>query len=111
MTTPTPTSIPAGQPDPRDPIHPGAILKSSIDAMPQPVTEIASHIGVTREALYKVMSGKMPISPAMALRLGKAFGNEPQFWLNLQTQYDLKLARAELGAKLDAIAPLARADR
>jgi addiction module HigA family antidote len=99
----TQNSIPAARPDGLDPVHPGEILKTAIDAMPEPMTAIAEAIGVTREALYKLMRGGMPVSAAMALRLGRAFGNDPRFWLNLQAQYDLKVARLELGDQLEAV--------
>lgn len=103
------TSIPAARPDGLPPVHPGEILVDIIAAMPEGKAAFARALGVSRPALYNILEGRNAITAAMALRLGKVLGNEPQFWLNLQSQYDLKVARAELGDKLDAVTALPKA--
>jgi hypothetical protein len=57
---------------------------------------------------YDILNEKQPVTPAMALRLARMFGGNAESWTNLQRNYDLKIAEAELGDKLDAI-PLLKA--
>jgi addiction module HigA family antidote len=59
------------------------------------VTEGAKVLGVTRQTLNNVISGKSGISPQMAIRLSKAFGSTPETWLRMQLAYDLAQARKE----------------
>ena len=59
------------------------------------VTEGAKILGVTRQTLNKVISGKSGISPTMAIRLSKAFGSTPETWLRMQLAYDLAVARKD----------------
>ncbi len=54
-----------------------------------PVSQAAQHLGVTRQALYRVLSGRAAISPEMAIRIGKLCGDGPLVWLRLQVAYDL----------------------
>lgn len=78
-----------------NPAHPGEVLKAVyLEPLGLTVTEAASRLGIQRKMLSQIINGKAGISPAMALRLAKAFENtSAQFWLNLQTQYELWLAR------------------
>jgi len=57
------------------------------------ISEGASILGVTRQALNNVITGKSGISPEMAIRLTKAFGSTPETWLGMQLAYDLAAAR------------------
>lgn len=76
------------------PMHPGELLREVIlPAVDLPKTEIARLLGISRQTLYSILNEKLAVSPEMAVRLAKMFGNSPQFWVNLQTGYDL--ARAE----------------
>lgn len=93
----------------RAPTHPGRILASAIDDANLSVRQVAIAIGVTAAALGNVVGGKSAISADMALRLGTYFGNGPELWLGLQTDYDLWQARMTLDTKLKAIKPLASA--
>ena len=89
------------------PMHPGELLREEIlPAFDRPKTEIARLLGVSRQTLYDILEEKQPVTPAMALRLGKLCGNGPDLWLNLQKRYDLVRAEQELGAKIDAIPTL-----
>ncbi len=91
------------------PMHPGELLREDIlPAVGRPKTEIARLLGISRQTLYDIINERQPITPIMALRLAKMFGGGPESWLNLQRNYDLKLAEHALGDALDAI-PLLRA--
>ncbi|MBW8785335.1 MAG: HigA family addiction module antidote protein [Novosphingobium sp.] len=86
------------------PVHPGEMLREDIlPAVGKPKAEIARLLGISRQTLYDILNEKQPITAAMALRLGKLFGDGAEIWLNMQRNYDLKLAERELGDKLDAI--------
>ena len=86
------------------PIHPGEMLREDIlPALGRPKTEIARLLGISRQTLYDILNEKQPVTATMALRLGKLFGDGPEIWLNMQRNYDLKIAERELGDALDAI--------
>lgn len=77
-----------------NPCHPGEILKEDyLPAYNLTVTAFALKIGVSRTTASELVNCKNGISAEMALKLAKAFNTSPQFWLNLQTQYDLWQAR------------------
>jgi addiction module HigA family antidote len=61
---------------------------------------------VSRQTLYDILEEKQPVTPIMALRLGKLCGNGPELWLNLQKRYDLKRAERELGEQIKTIPTL-----
>src|SRR5690349_15515259 len=89
------------------PMHPGALLREEIlPALDRPKTEIAKLLGVSRQTLYDILEERQPVTPMMALRLGKLCGNGPDLWLNLQKRYDLQRAEQELGEKINAIPTL-----
>ncbi|MFT0891014.1 HigA family addiction module antitoxin [Pseudochelatococcus sp. G4_1912] len=74
----------------RAPTHPGAILREdAIPATGKTKTAIASLLGISRQTLYDILNEKQPITPAVALRIGKLFGNGAAFWLRLQQVRDL----------------------
>jgi addiction module HigA family antidote len=90
----------------RNPPHPGAGLKDDIDALGLSVAEAAKGLGVTRQQLYRVISGQSGISPEMALRLEKAIGGTADGWLRMQLAYDLAQIRARAGSiKLKRLEP------
>ena len=100
------------------PMHPGELLREEIlPALDRPKTEIARLLGtsrtviavrlfVSRQTLYDILEERQPVTPVIALRLGKLCGNGPDLWLNLQKRYDLKRAEQELGEKIKAIPTL-----
>ena len=92
---------------PRSPIHPGEILKDELDGLSLSAAELARAIKVPANRISQILTGKRNISADTALRLGKLFGTGPQFWLNLQTAYELDLAKADGGPDLSTIVPLA----
>lgn len=68
--------------------------------------KLAVSIGVPPRRINEIVHGKRSITADTALRLGKFFGTSAQFWLNLQTHYDLDLAEDRLAEQIDAITPL-----
>lgn len=93
------------------PIHPGEILRDELEALELSARRFAGHIGVPPNAVTGIINGERRVTAAMALRLGRALGTDARYWANLQSLYDTKMARAELGEALDAIQPLAGAGR
>lgn len=86
-----------------DNIHPGAIVRQlCLERHNLTVTEGAQVLGVSRQALTNLLSGKAGISPEMALRLDKAFGGGAETWLQRQLVHDLAKARERLD-ELDVI--------
>jgi len=70
-----------------NPPHPGLVLREYLGNMA--VSAAAGHLRVTRVTLSRVLNGKAGISASMALRLSAALGTSPEFWMNMQAQYDL----------------------
>ena len=87
-----------------DPITPGEVLFEEF-LKPSKINQstLASNIGVPANRISQIIHGKREISPDTALRLGKFFGIEPEFWLNLQMHYDLKLAKKAIHPQILAI--------
>jgi addiction module HigA family antidote len=91
---------------PERPIHPGEILKDELDTLRLNAAELARAVKVPANRISQIVTGKRSISADTALRLGQLFGTGPQFWLNLQTAYELDVARLDGGPDLAAIVPL-----
>ena len=88
------------------PMHPGALLREDvIPAMDMPISEIAQRLGISRQTLHDILAERARVTADMALRLGKFFGNNAQFWLNLQTRYDLETAERRMADELARIEP------
>ncbi|HBA88279.1 MAG TPA: addiction module antidote protein, HigA family [Geobacter sp.] len=93
------------------PIHPGEILLTEFLA-PMKITQyrLAKDIGVTARRINEIVHGRRAITADTALRLGRFFNMEPQFWLNLQTHYDMEVALDALQGRLDTeVRPFSRA--
>jgi addiction module HigA family antidote len=91
---------------PVGPIHPGEILKEEfLEPMGISAYALAKAIGVPRNRVTAILHGERAISADTALRLGRYFGMSAEFWLGLQTTYDLEIARQELGDRLDWLVP------
>lgn len=89
------------------PMHPGELLREEIlPALDRPKAEIARLLGVSRQTLYDVLKEQQPVTPGMALRLGKLCGNGPDLWLNLQKRYDLDQAQQKFGDQIRKIPTL-----
>ena len=79
-------------------VHPGEILRDELEEFGITPTEFARQIAVPPNRIGQIVAGKRSITGDTALRLGHWFGADPQFWLNLQSQYDLTQARKAAGA-------------
>lgn len=84
----------------RPPIHPGEILAEELEEIGVSPTELSRQLAVPPNRISQIIQGKRSITGDTALRLGHWFGTSPQFWLNLQTAYDLRLAEQEAGAAI-----------
>lgn len=90
------------------PTHPGEFLREDVlPALGIPKTEIAKRLGISRAMLYAILDERSPVTPAMALRLGKLLGTTPESWLNMQRDYDLRLLEQEMSDELNEIDPVA----
>jgi addiction module HigA family antidote len=81
-------------------VHPGSILKEELEARQMSGNALALALRINSGRVSEVLTGKRGISADTALRLGRYFGNDPQFWLGLQAAYDLAVARRESGEKI-----------
>ncbi len=80
-----------------DPAHPGEVIRElCLEPLGLSVTDAAQALGVTRKALSELVNGRAGVSPAMALRLAKAFNTSAERWMAMQQQYDLWQARKSL---------------
>lgn len=78
-------------------VHPGKVLKDELDELGVSPTEFSRQINVPANRVSQIIAGKRSISGDTALRFGHWFGTDPQFWLNLQSQFDLVAADRETG--------------
>jgi addiction module HigA family antidote len=81
------------------PIHPGRILRRELRARDLSANALARALRVPSGRIVDILNGKRAISAETALRLGRYFGNDPRFWINLQGQYALALAVRDVGAR------------
>jgi len=91
------------------PIHPGEFLKETLEELGTSQAEFARAIGVSPMRISHVVNGTRPVTAELALLFGRAFGQSPQYWLNLQTAFDLKSAARDIGGRLRAVRRLAHA--
>ncbi len=88
------------------PIHPGEVLMEDfIKGFEITQNRLAVAIGVPPRRINEIVHGKRAITADTALRLGRYFGIDPQFWLNLQAHYELELAEDRMAAQIAAITP------
>ena len=88
---------------PRTPIHPGEILEDELKEIGLSAKRLADVIQVPPNRLYQILAGKRNITADTALRLSRYFGTSPDFWMNLQSAYELDLARQQLGKAIQRI--------
>lgn len=91
------------------PIHPGEYLSETLSELNLSQAEFARAIGVSPMRISHIIKGARPVTAELALLFGRAFAQSPQYWLNLQSAYDLKTAAASLGKLLDRVHSLAHA--
>src|SRR6266700_1612838 len=88
---------------PRTPIHPGEILADELEEIDLSAKQLADLIQVPPNRLYQLLAGKRSMTADTALRLSRYFGTSADFWMNLQTAYQLDLARQEIGKEIQRI--------
>ncbi|PDT87861.1 addiction module antidote protein, HigA family [Bradyrhizobium sp. Y36] len=81
-------------------VHPGRLLKREITARGLSANKLSIDIGVPSGRITDILNGRRGISADTAVRLGRYFGNSPQFWLDLQGQYDIGVVEREKGAEI-----------
>lgn len=84
-------------------VHPGEVLKEELDERGVLPTELARQIDVPANRVSQIIAGRRTVTADTALRLGHWFGTAPQFWMNLQAQYDLVIAERAAGARIRAL--------
>src|SRR5712691_1370814 len=84
----------------RPAIHPGEILAEELQELAVTATELARQLRVPANRITQIVQGKRAITGDTALRLGHWFGTSAQFWLNLQTSYDVRIAAQARGPEI-----------
>jgi addiction module HigA family antidote len=90
-------------------IHPGEFLNETLSELNLSQAEFSRAIGVSAMRISHVIKGTCPVTAELALLFGKALAQSPQYWLNLQVSYDLKMAENSLGKILAGVHTLAYA--
>ena len=89
-------------------IHPGEHLAEELEALDMNAAELARKIGVPTNRVTQILNGTRAVTGDTALRLAHFFGMSAQFWLNLQSLYDLRLAQQKVGKSIKALPTLKR---
>lgn len=90
-------------------IHPGEYLKEMLEELHLSQNALALSIGVSAMRISHVVHGKRPVTAELAVLLGKAFGQTPQYWMNLQSSYDLKVTEKAMARRIKQVQPIALA--
>ena len=88
---------------PRTPIHPGNHLAEELEEIGISAAELARQIDVPVNRVTSIVNGRREVTADTALRLGHWYGTGPQFWLNLQSLYELRVARNEVGDSVEEL--------
>jgi len=88
-------------------IRHGEHLAEQLEAFAMSAAELARQLGVPTNRITAILNGQRAITGDSALRLGHFFGNSPQFWLNLQAVYELRVAQQKAGPAIEALPTLA----
>ncbi|HEY9804856.1 MAG TPA: HigA family addiction module antitoxin [Leptolyngbyaceae cyanobacterium] len=86
----------------RPPIHPGEILADEISELGMSASDLARVLHVPKNRITEIINGKRGITADTALRVGRYFGTGGEFWLNLQKNYELRLAEQTVGKTIEA---------
>ncbi len=89
-------------------IHPGEHLAEELEALDMSAAELARKIDVPTNRVTQILNGTRGITGDTALRLAHFFGTSAQFWLNLQSLYDLRVAQVKIGKSIKALPRLKR---
>jgi addiction module HigA family antidote len=87
----------------RTPIHPGEVLADELEELGVSPTELSRQIRVPANRISQIVNGKRAITGDTALRLAHWFGMNPQFWMNLQALYDVRVAEQDAGAEIRSL--------
>ena len=87
----------------RTPIHPGEILADELEELGVSPTELARQIRVPANRISQIINGKRSITGDTALRLAHWFGTSPQFWMNLQALYEVRMAEEDAGTEIKTL--------
>ena len=90
----------------RSAIHPGEHLAEQLEELGMSAAELGRKLGVPTNRVTAILHGRRSITGDTALRLGHFFGNSPQFWLNLQSLYDLRTAERKVGGAISSLPTL-----
>ena len=93
------------------PIHPGEHLKEELAALDMSAAEVARKLNVPTNRITHILNGRRGITGDTALRLSHFFGTSPEFWLNVQSLYDPRLARQKAGKAIDRLPKLKKVER
>jgi addiction module HigA family antidote len=93
------------------PVHPGRLVGSALDHLSLGVTEASDILGVSRQHLHRVLKGTASITPTLAVKIGKLFGNGARLWLNMQARYDAAQAEIDLAEDIALIPTMRVEDR
>jgi addiction module HigA family antidote len=88
------------------PIHPGEFLSEILAELGISQAQFARAIGISPMRVSHVINGARPVTAELALLFGRALGQSPQYWLNLQADYDLKMAETAIGQQLLTVTAL-----
>ena len=104
------STAPERRPKRLAPVHPGEILREEF-LLPLGITQyrLAKAVGVDARRIHAIVHGQRSITAETALLLSRFFDNSATFWMGLQAQHDLEVARDRLAARLDAVAAHSRA--
>jgi addiction module HigA family antidote len=83
------------------PIHPGVYLKELLDELKISQYRLARDLGVPAMRINLIVNGKRPITAELALRLGRYLGQNPRYWMNLQSRYDMDVAEDALADQVE----------
>jgi addiction module HigA family antidote len=86
----------------RPPIHPGEILADELAELQMSAAQLSRELHVPTNRITQILNGRRSLTADTALRLGHWFGTGPELWLNLQKQYELRLAEQEVGEEIRA---------
>ena len=95
----------------RSAIHPGEHLAEQLEALDMSAAELGRQLKVPANRITEILNGQRSVTGDTALRLGHFFHTSPQFWLNLQTIYDLRIAEQKSGEAIKTLPTLRRPEK
>ncbi|MFN0315690.1 MAG: HigA family addiction module antitoxin [Burkholderiales bacterium] len=90
-------------------VHPGEFLREVLEEIKISQAQFARAIRVSPMRISHIVNGSRPVTAELALLIGKSMGQSPHYWLNLQSEYDLKVAEKAIRAQLRAVAEFSAA--